>query len=391
LAPRALLGGDLGFAAQQDELGLIAPTLNGTSPAASAARNMGSEATSNGKVSDPAVANSYTQAQATIASDSELSAALRMAENAGDKTFRDRFASIISDLELDPGAALDAIQKEVFGSKVRASTSGTAADAVAFAAIWRAVNRLHELRPDLGIIWSREAGFRPAVALAEEQRHVLHSIAANPNLTFQEKLDRMADAGLFDAPLASVLAGIGGFGNRSVPLGPADRPGGGGRSRIPRNLVGRIEAAAGREVTRKAERSAQTADDLRNSPGVGAGFGQIVRGTWWSEIGEVPVPRQVADQLRGREFRDWPHFRQSFWQAVADVPELAGQFNSQNRRLMAQGNAPFAIRSHYVGRQKEFHLHHVQRLTDGGAMYDVDNIRLASPLQHHQIHYGRSP
>jgi hypothetical protein len=223
LAARDVLGGDPSFAAQPDEFSRIPQTPNGGGAGVAATRNTTGDATSNGKVSDPAVANSYTQAQATIAADSELNAALRMAENAGDKTFRDRLASIISDLDLDPAAALDAIRKEVFGSKVRASTSGTAADAVAFAAIWKAVNRLHELRPDLGIIWSREGGFRPAVALAEEQRHVLHSIAANPNLTFQEKLDRMADAGLFDAPLASVLAGLGGIAYQRTPYGPAGR------------------------------------------------------------------------------------------------------------------------------------------------------------------------
>ncbi len=385
-----MLGGDPSYSAQQYAASLVNQTPNGPGVAATDGRNTARETTSNGKPSDPAVANSYSQAQATIASDSELSTALRMAENAGDSTFRDRLASIISDLDLDPAAALDAIRKEVFGSKVRSSTSGTAADAVAFAAIWRAVNRLHELRPDLGIMWAREAGFRPAVTMGEEQRRVLYSIAANPNLTFQDKLDRMADAGLFDGPLASVLAGIGGFAYRPTPFGPADRPGGGGRSKIPRNLGSKNEVAAGREVKPQAAASTQTAEERRNTPGVGAGRGQIVKGRWWSELGGAPVPRQIADQLRDRNFANWPAFRSAFWQAVANTPELASQFSSQNRRLMAIGNAPIAIRSHHVGSQREFRLHHVQRITDEGPVYDVDNIRLVSPLQHDQIHYDES-
>jgi hypothetical protein len=312
-----------------------------------------------------------------------------MAENAGDKTFRDRLASIISDLDLDPAAALDAIRKEVFGSKVRASTSGTAADAVAFAAIWKAVNRLHELRPDLGIIWSREGGFRPAVALAEEQRHVLHSIAANPNLTFQEKLDRMADAGLFDAPLASVLAGLGGIAYQRTPYGPADRPGGGGRSRLPRNLGGSIESSVGREVTPQVSASVSSPEKARNTPGRVTGSGRILRGPMWSELGGGWVPRQVAEQLRDQTFANWKDFRAEFWKTVARVPELAKQFNSSNRRRMAQGNAPYAPISHRVGDKQTFHLHHDHPISEGGPVYDLDNIRIASPLQHHQIHYAR--
>jgi hypothetical protein len=109
----------------------------------------------------------------------------------------------------------------------------------------------------------------------------------------------------------------------------------------------------------------------------------------WSELGGGWVPRQVAEQLRDQTFANWKDFRAEFWKTVARVPELAKQFNSSNRRRMAQGNAPYAPISHRVGDKQTFHLHHDHPISEGGPVYDLDNIRIASPLQHHQIHYAR--
>ena len=46
--------------------------------------------------------------------------------------------------------------------------------------------------------------------------------------------------------------------------------------------------------------------DRRNEPGVASGSGQSVSGNWFgaaSTLGGAPIPKQIADKLRGRDFR----------------------------------------------------------------------------------------
>jgi hypothetical protein len=195
----------------------IAPQLAASAPA------VDSGSATNGKALDPVYARSYAQAQAAIESDSELRTALLMAENAGDKTFKDRLATIITDLDRDPESALEAIRQEAFANQLRAATRGSGADIVANHATRIAFNRLQSLNPGLGVWQALDAGFRAAVDLSEEQRQLLYMIAQQPG-SVREKLDRMADAGLFDSALASSLFGIAGLAYRGALLGPADRP-----------------------------------------------------------------------------------------------------------------------------------------------------------------------
>lgn len=41
--------------------------------------------------------------------------------------------------------------------------------------------------------------------------------------------------------------------------------------------------------------------------------------------------------------------------------------------------------------QKTFILHHVIPISEGGGVYDMDNIRIVTPLSHNSIHYGTKP
>lgn len=128
---------------------------------------------------------------------------------------------------------------------------------------------------------------------------------------------------------------------------------------------------------------------VRNEPGVVTGRGQDVTGIWLAgaskELG-APVPTQIADKLRGREFSSFDAFRGSFWVEVANDPELAGQFSPQNITRMKDGLSPATRRQDIVGRRRVFELHHVEHIAEGGAVYDVDNLRVNTPKNHIDLH-----
>jgi hypothetical protein len=129
--------------------------------------------------------------------------------------------------------------------------------------------------------------------------------------------------------------------------------------------------------------------NVRNGPGVVTGFGQDVTGIWLAGAGVgqgSPIPTQIADKLRGLEFSSFDAFRRAFWIEVANDPELAGQFVPRNIKRMQNGYAPNARERDVVGKRNTFELHHVERIADGGAIYDVDNLRANTPKNHINLH-----
>jgi Colicin/Pyocin-S2, DNase domain len=140
---------------------------------------------------------------------------------------------------------------------------------------------------------------------------------------------------------------------------------------------GRLEAG---RIVRRAR-----SDERRFVPGEGAGAGVKLEGRWQLKD-EGPVPAQVADLLRGRKFSSMRQYREAFWKEVANIPELAREFNPQNRALMALGKAPKAISGEHLGKTKMYHLHHVEQVKDNGNLYNADNIRVVSPRRHDEIH-----
>ncbi|MDR9864495.1 MULTISPECIES: S-type pyocin domain-containing protein [Pseudomonas] len=131
--------------------------------------------------------------------------------------------------------------------------------------------------------------------------------------------------------------------------------------------------------------------NVRRKPGTVTGQGQDVVGIWLAgaSVGlGVPVPSQIADQLRGREFKDFDAFRQTFWELVAKDPELSQQFNERNLKGMLNGMAPVTPRAGHAGKRIAFELHHIELIKDGGAVYDTDNINVVTPRRHIDIHRG---
>ncbi|MFV0455662.1 MAG: S-type pyocin domain-containing protein [Pseudomonas sp.] len=129
--------------------------------------------------------------------------------------------------------------------------------------------------------------------------------------------------------------------------------------------------------------------NIRNGPGVVTGVGQDVTGIWLAGAGVgdgSPIPTRIADKLRGREFSSFDAFRKAFWIEVGNDPDLARQFIPRNIGRMTKGKAPIARWQDQVGGRQTFELHHVKLLSEGGEVYNVDNLRASTPKNHIDIH-----
>lgn len=127
----------------------------------------------------------------------------------------------------------------------------------------------------------------------------------------------------------------------------------------------------------------------RDMPGKASGKGEPVGEGWLNNAGKdlgAPVPGQIADKLRGREFANFDVFRKAVWTEVGKDPELLKQFKNQNKTNVINGKSPFVPESGRVGGRQRFGLHHVKQIKDNGAVYEVDNIRVMTPKSHIEIH-----
>ncbi|AUM71714.1 S-type pyocin domain-containing protein [Pseudomonas fluorescens] len=129
--------------------------------------------------------------------------------------------------------------------------------------------------------------------------------------------------------------------------------------------------------------------DRREDPGIALGMGAPVSGVWTDAAAKgegAPIPSQIADQLRGKEFRNFREFRESFWKAVASDPILSQQFDPGSLAHMKNGYGAFVKKTERVGARIKYELHHKQYISLGGDVYHLENIRLMTPRQHIQTH-----
>lgn len=89
---------------------------------------------------------------------------------------------------------------------------------------------------------------------------------------------------------------------------------------------------------------------------------------------------------RGREFSSFDAFRKAFWIEVSQISALVTQFTRENKLRMNDGLAPHARYKDSIGMRKVFELHHIERISDGGEVYNVDNLRVSTPKNHVDIH-----
>jgi len=132
--------------------------------------------------------------------------------------------------------------------------------------------------------------------------------------------------------------------------------------------------------------------NVRLDPGTVTGQGKDVTGIWLAGASAglgAPVPTRIADQLRGKSFSSFDAFRKAFWIAVGSDAELASQFNDSNKARMLEGMAPRARAMDTVGKRRSFELHHGIPVSEGGEVYNVDNLSAMTPKHHIDTH--RSP
>ncbi|WP_230683712.1 S-type pyocin domain-containing protein [Pseudomonas lundensis] len=128
---------------------------------------------------------------------------------------------------------------------------------------------------------------------------------------------------------------------------------------------------------------------VRNQPGVVTGIGEDVPGEWLDHARAglgAPIPTSIADSLRGREFSSFNSFRRAFWVAVSRDPSLAGQFSEDSLSRMQEGKAPRARDGDMVGKRQTHGIHHVEQVSEGGEVYNVDNLRVNTPKNHIDVH-----
>lgn len=130
---------------------------------------------------------------------------------------------------------------------------------------------------------------------------------------------------------------------------------------------------------------------IRNNPGQVTGKGQKVTGTWLADANQgngSPVPSQIADKLRGRTFSNFDGFREAFWEEVSKDSELSKQFIPSNSARMKYGLSPRTRFADTVGKRRSFEIHHIKPISQGGDVYNVDNMGITTPKRHIDVHRG---
>lgn len=116
--------------------------------------------------------------------------------------------------------------------------------------------------------------------------------------------------------------------------------------------------------------------------GVVTGVGQPAAWDWWKatvqEAG-APIPAQIGDHIRGREFSSFGAFDGALWRAIAEDEQLTGQFNEVNLKRIENGFAPYAQKSSWVGDRREFEIRYEKSAVYGVDSYNLDRISITSP------------
>lgn len=116
--------------------------------------------------------------------------------------------------------------------------------------------------------------------------------------------------------------------------------------------------------------------------GVVSGGGQAATSGWWQATTSnsgAAIPSQVASTLRGREFASFAGFERSLWRAIGEEAAPGGGFSEVNQRRIANGLAPYAPRSNWMGERRTFEIRYPQAAALGHAPYDLDLLGLHTP------------
>jgi hypothetical protein len=123
----------------------------------------------------------------------------------------------------------------------------------------------------------------------------------------------------------------------------------------------------------------------------------MLRGTH-GNAGNIPL--DVAKMMEGKSFNSFDLFRNEFWKSMSKS-KYASEFKTCNIGRMERGFAPETHPSQWMGMSPQagkrgtvYELHHKTPIHQGGAVYDLSNILIATPKTHAEIlasaiHYKR--
>ena len=111
---------------------------------------------------------------------------------------------------------------------------------------------------------------------------------------------------------------------------------------------------------------------------------------WFYENGDysyAPIPKQVADALRGRKFNNFDSFRRAIWETIAKNGTLivVGNFSKEDREEMYKGKAPMRDMA------TPYNLHHIVPIHAFGQVYGFDNLLITKSSCHRKIHKALRP
>ncbi|MGV8887616.1 MAG: S-type pyocin domain-containing protein [Pseudomonas sp.] len=123
-----------------------------------------------------------------------------------------------------------------------------------------------------------------------------------------------------------------------------------------------------------------------NLPPIGSGIvigtGQPAANDWWktaSQAQGAAIPVQIGDQFRGREIPSFSAFDEALWRTFGEHPALVTEFDELNKKRIAQGFAPYAPKSTWVGERREFELRYQERAELGANPFNLDKISITTP------------
>jgi hypothetical protein len=245
----------------------------------------------------------------------------------------------------------------------------------------------------------KAAQLQESLSLMRAHAQVFKDLPSHATLADRSRLTQLLqdaeDAGfhLSEAQLAEISKRLGktrSSGELDQALGALEHSL--GTARGAKEEIAAAARKAGADPTVPAPPPATTV--IRGQPGLATGGENlpVVQGRWFQDLPTrpgvtAPVPRQVADRMRGLHFDNWADFRGTFWQTVANDPVLRQGWTQSNLTLMQSGRAPFVIPPEAVGggANAVYQINHKLALEHGGALFDFDNLEIVTPLFHLDI------
>lgn len=70
----------------------------------------------------------------------------------------------------------------------------------------------------------------------------------------------------------------------------------------------------------------------------------------------------------------------------AQIPQRMGDGTLTEEQLQSMGRAPFVRKDDAVGKREKYEIHHRHPISEGGQVYDMDNMGVVTPQSHIDTH-----